>query len=133
MTGLPTLDPEIADLGLAIGLLTPSAGGVELDSGWFSDPGPRLAGALGDDSRRDPLVRFVDTVLAQGAHDERDGITYLHLFSLRDLAHSSGLADPTTVPDLTVQVTLDAGPPPTSRSAWQRPSPRPTRTAAPGW
>jgi len=110
MTGLPTLDPEIADLGLAIGLLTPSAGGVELDSGWFSDPGPRLTGALGDDSRRDALVRFVDTVLAQGAHDERDGITYLHLFSLRDLAHSSGLADPTTVPDLAVQVTLDARP-----------------------
>ncbi|MEP7021629.1 MAG: hypothetical protein ABI808_13330, partial [Pseudonocardiales bacterium] len=109
MTGLPTLDPEIADLGLAIGLLKPSGTSVELDSDWFSDPGPRLTKALGDDTRRGALVRFVDTVLANGAHDERDGITHLHLFNLREMAQTAGVGAG-TLPDVTVQVTLDARP-----------------------
>ena len=104
MTGLPTLDPEIADLGLALGLLSSSNGGVELDSSWFDNPGARLTGTLGDDARRSALVRFVDAVLAQGEHDENDGVTYLHLFNLRELANDSSL------PDLTVQATLDARP-----------------------
>ena len=104
MTTLPALDPEIADLGLALGLLTPSNGSVELDSSWFQDPGARLSGTLGDDARRSALVRFVDAVLAQGEHTETDGITYLHLFNLRELANDSSL------PDLTVQATLDARP-----------------------
>jgi hypothetical protein len=104
VTTLPTLDPEIADLGLALGLLTSSNGGVELDSSWFQDPGARLTGTLGDDARRGALVRFVDAVLAQGEHTERDGVTYLHLFNLRELANDSSL------PDLTVQATLDARP-----------------------
>jgi hypothetical protein len=104
VTTLPTLDPEIADLGLALGLLTSSNGGVELDSSWFQDPGARLTGTLGDDARRSALVRFVDAVLAQGEHREQDGVTYLHLFNLRELANDSSL------PDLTVQATLDARP-----------------------
>jgi hypothetical protein len=49
-------------------------------------------------------VRFVDAVLAQGEHSEQDGVTYLHLFNLRELANDSSL------PDLTVQATLDARP-----------------------
>ncbi len=104
MSGLPTLDPEIADLGLAIGLLNSTASGVELDSDWFSDPGPRITGAIADADRRAALVRFVDNVLAQGAHTERDGITFLHLFNLRELAGDN------TLPDLTVQASLDARP-----------------------
>ena len=104
MTTLPTLDPEIADLGLALGLLTSSNGGVELDSSWFQDPGARLTGTLADDARRSALVRFVDAVLAQGEHSEQDGVTYLHLLNLRELANDSSL------PDLTVQATLDARP-----------------------
>ena len=104
VTTLPTLDPEIADLGLALGLLTSSNGGVELDSSWFQDPGARLTGTLADDERRSALVRFVDAVLAQGEHSEQDGVTYLHLLNLRELANDSSL------PDLTVQVTLDARP-----------------------
>jgi hypothetical protein len=104
MTALPTLDPEIADLGLALGLLTASDGAVELDSSWFEDPGARLAGTLGDEGRRGALVRFVDAVLAEGEHTEQDGVTYLHLFNLRELTQDSSL------PDLTVQATLDARP-----------------------
>jgi hypothetical protein len=108
MTALPTLDPEIADLGLAIGLLTPgSGGGVELDSGWFDAPGERLAGALASDDRRSALVRFVDAVLAEGRHTERDGVVLLELFNLRQLA-GGGAAD--TLPGLTVQVSLDSRP-----------------------
>ena len=104
MTALPTLDPEIADLGLALGLLTASDGAVELDSSWFDAPGDRLAGTLADDGRRGALVRFVDAVLAEGAHTEQDGVTYLHLFNLRELTGDSAR------PDLTVQATLDARP-----------------------
>jgi large repetitive protein len=104
VTALPTLDPEIADLGLALGLLTASDGAVELDSSWFEDPGARLAGTLGDEGRRGALVRFVDAVLAEGEHTETEGVTYLHLFNLRELTQDSSL------PDLTVQATLDARP-----------------------
>ncbi|MEO6712130.1 MAG: DUF6603 domain-containing protein, partial [Mycobacteriales bacterium] len=104
MSGLPTLDPEIADLGLAIGLLGASPSGVELDSTWFSDPGPRIAGALADGPRRAALIRFVDNVLGQGVHTERDGVVLLHLFNLRELAGDD------TLPDVTVHATLDARP-----------------------
>jgi hypothetical protein len=104
VTALPTLDPEIADLGLALGLLKASGDAVELDSSWFDAPGARLAGTLADDGRRGALVRFVDAVLAQGDHTEQDGVTYLHLFNLRELTGDSSL------PDLTVQATLDARP-----------------------
>ena len=104
MTTLPTLDPEIADLGLAIGLLTSGGGGVQLDSGWFDDPGGRLAGALASDQRRSALVRFAEAVLANGTHTERDGVTLLPLFDLRELAGDD------TLPDLTLQVALDARP-----------------------
>jgi hypothetical protein len=79
MTALPTLAPEIVDLGFAIGLLTPSGGGVELDSDWFDDPGGRMAGVLADDVRRDALIRFADAVLAQGEHTEDDGVALLRL------------------------------------------------------
>ncbi|HZG93377.1 MAG TPA: hypothetical protein VEZ46_01580, partial [Mycobacteriales bacterium] len=102
---LPTLDPEIADLGLAIGLLNRSSGGgVELDSDWFSDPGPRITGALADSGRRTALVRFVESVLGDGEHVERDGVVYLRLFNLRELVNDNAL------PDLTVQASLDARP-----------------------
>jgi len=105
MTALPMLDPEIADLGLAIGLLTPgSGGGVELDSGWFDAPGERLTGALASDNRRSALVRFVEAVLADGTHTEREGVVLLPLFNLRELAHDN------TLPDLTVQASLDSRP-----------------------
>jgi large repetitive protein len=104
VTGLPTLDPEISDLGLALGLLTDGSGGPELDSDWFANPGEHLSGALGDADRRAALVRFVDTVLGEGEHTEAGGVTYLHLFDLRQLAGDS------TLPDLTVQVSLDDRP-----------------------
>src|SRR5690348_4113884 len=104
MTGLPTLEPEIADLGVALGLLTPSPSGVEFDSTWFDSPGTHLSGALGDTDRRNALVRFADTVIGEGQHDESGGITYLHLFDLRTLAANN------TLPDITVQVSLDANP-----------------------
>jgi hypothetical protein len=105
MTDLSTLDPEIADLGLAIGLLAKSIGGVELDSSWFDAPAARLTGVLADDERRRALVRFVDTVLAGGAHDESGGVTLLHLFNLRALSGDN------TLPDLTVEVSLDPSAP----------------------
>ena len=102
---LPTLDPEIADLGLAIGLLSAgSGGGVELDSDWLKDPGPRITTALADEGRRAALIRFVDEVLGQGEHLERDGVVLLPLFDLRALANDDSL------PDLTVQASLDARP-----------------------
>ncbi|HEU5266131.1 MAG TPA: hypothetical protein VFU35_05500, partial [Jatrophihabitans sp.] len=104
MTGLPTLDPEISDLGLALGLLTDGTSGPELDSTWFSAPSDHLRGALGDDDRRAALVRFVDTVLGDGEHTEAGGVTYLHLFELRQLTGDN------TLPDLTVQVSLDDRP-----------------------
>jgi large repetitive protein len=104
MTGLPTLDPEIADLGLALGLFTSGSGGVEFDSSWFDDPGNHLAGVLGDDNRRSALVRFADAVLGEGQHTESGGVTYVHLFDLRTLAGDNNL------PDVTVQVALDARP-----------------------
>jgi len=102
MTSLPTLDPEIADLGLAIGLLTPSTDGVELDSSWFDAPAERLTGVLADDDRRLALVRFADAVLAGGNHDESGGVSLLHLFNLRTLAGDN------TLPNLTIQASLDA-------------------------
>ncbi len=104
MTGLPTLDPEIADLGVAIGLLTDSGSGVQLDSSWFDAPADRLSGALADDGRRNALVRFADAVLDSGGRDERAGVTYLKLFDLRTLAGDS------TLPDLTIKVSLDDRP-----------------------
>ena len=105
MTDLSSLDPEIADLGLAIGLLAKSIGGVELDSSWFDAPAERLTGVLADDERRRALVRFVDTVLAGGVHDESGGVTLLHLFNLRALSGDN------TLPDLTVEVSLDPSAP----------------------
>ena len=105
MTGLPTLDPEIADLGLAIGLFTPgTSGGVELDSTWFDNPGERVSGVLATDDRRSALIRFADAVMADGQDTERDGITLLPLFNLRQLANDD------TLPDLVVQASLDARP-----------------------
>src|SRR5690348_12750484 len=104
MTALPALDPEITDLGLALGLLKADGTGPELDSTWFSTPADHLKGALGDDDRRAALVRFVDTVLGDGQHTATGGMTYLHLFDLRQLAGDD------TLPDLTVQVSLDDGP-----------------------
>ncbi len=104
MTALPTLDPEISDLGLAIGLLKPGTSGVELDSDWFNAPGPKLVGTLADDQRRHALVRFVEAVLGHGEHTERDGVTLLHLFGLRELTGDTGK------PDLVVQVSLDDRP-----------------------
>ncbi|HEX5145280.1 MAG TPA: DUF6603 domain-containing protein [Mycobacterium sp.] len=104
MTGLPTLDPEIADLGLALGLFTAGTNGVEFDSSWFTSPGDHLAGALGDDGRRAALVRFADAVLGDGQHTESGGITFVHLFDVRTLAGDNSL------PDVTVQVSLDARP-----------------------
>src|SRR6266487_6259951 len=85
-----------------IGLLTPTGGGVELDSDWFDDPGTRMAGVLADDDRREALVRFADAVLAQGAQAQQDGVDLIPLFNLRNLAGDNSL------PDLTVQVSLDA-------------------------
>ena len=102
MSGLPTLDPEIADLGVAIGLLTAGSGGVDLDSSWFDDPGERLTGVLADDDRRSALVRFADAVLAEGQHDDSDGVSRIHLFNLRALAGDD------TLPDLTISASLDA-------------------------
>jgi hypothetical protein len=104
VTGLPTLDPEIADLGVAIGLLTDSGSGVQLDSSWFDAPADRLSGALADDSRRNALVRFADAVLDDGTHTERAGVTFVQLFDLRTLTGDS------TLPDLTIQLSLDARP-----------------------
>ncbi len=101
MSGLPTLDPEIADLGLALGLLTSGSGGVQLDSTWFDSPGDHLSGALGDDDRRAALVRFADTVLGDGEHTETGGITYLPVFDLRKMTGDS------TLPNLTIQASLD--------------------------
>ena len=114
MSSLPTLDPEIADLGLAIGLLSNGTSGVEFDSGWFTDPAKNLAGALADDGRRGALVRCADAVLAQGIHTEHDGVVLVHLFNLRELG-----GDP-ALPDLTVQVSLDARPRLASRSTDRR-------------
>ncbi len=102
MSGLPTLDPEIADLGLAIGLLSAGTDGVELDSTWFDDPGERLTGVLADDDRRTALVRFADAVMAEGQHDDSGGVSRIHLFNLRTLAGDD------TLPDLTVSASLDA-------------------------
>src|SRR4029077_1577757 len=47
---------------------------------------------------------FVDAVIGEGQHDDSGGITYLHLFDLRTLAGNN------TLPDITVQVSLDANP-----------------------
>jgi len=104
MTSLPGLDAELSDLGLAIGLLTPSQTGVEFDSGWFSDPATHLKAVLPDDARRAALVRFADAVLARGTHTERDGVELVRLLNVRELG-----GDP-ALPDLTVQVSLDARP-----------------------
>jgi hypothetical protein len=104
MTSLPGLDPELSDLGLAIGLLTPSSdAGVELDSDWFSDPAARLKSVLADDARRAALVRFADAVLAGDTGTERNGVELVRLLSLRELGGEA-------VPDLTVQASLDARP-----------------------
>jgi hypothetical protein len=104
MTNLPTLDPEITDLGLAIGLLTPSGSGVELNSGWFADPGTQLTAVLADDNRRGALIRFADAVLADGNHGEQDGVVLVPVVNLRELSGDS------TLPDVVVSVSLDAGP-----------------------
>ena len=104
MTTLPTLDPEVADLGVAIGLLTPGTSGVELDSDWFADPATRLTGVMADDDRRGALVRFAEAVLARGTHTEQDGIVYLPVLDLRELSGNPAL------PDLVVQVSVDARP-----------------------
>ena len=104
MTNLPALDPEIIDLGLAIGLLTPSGSGVELDSGWFADPGTQLTGVLADDNRRGALIRFADAVLAKGNHSEQGGVVLVPVVNLRELS------DDETLPDVVVSVSLDASP-----------------------
>jgi hypothetical protein len=104
MTNLPTLDPEVIDLGLAIGLLTPSGSGVELDSCWFADPGTQLTGVLADDSRRGALIRFADAVLAKGNHREQGGVVLVPVMNLRQLSGDE------TLPDVVISVSLDAGP-----------------------
>jgi hypothetical protein len=105
VTALPTLDPEVADLGVAIGLLAPTTSGVELDSDWFADPATRLTGVLADDGRRGALVRFAEAVLARGTHTEQDGVIFVPVLDLRELSGNPAL------PDLVVQVTLDPRPP----------------------
>ncbi len=89
---------------MAIGLLTPGTSGVELDSDWFADPATRLTGVLADDGRRGALVRFAEAVLARGTHTEQDGIVLLPVLDLRELSGNPAL------PDLVVQVSLDARP-----------------------
>src|SRR5436305_211184 len=45
-----TLDPELADLGIAIGILDAAAdGGVSPNEGWFDDPAMSVRGMLADE------------------------------------------------------------------------------------
>ena len=100
MNPTSVLSPEIVDLGLAIGLLHHSGSSIEFDSDWFSDPGPRLSGALADDERRAALVRFVDAVNGEGGARNEGGITFLKLFDAAELGGSGA-------PHLVVQIVVD--------------------------
>ncbi len=104
VTALPTLDAEIADLGVAIGLLESGPGGVEVDSAWFNDPAARLAGAIADDDRRAALIRFVDAVIAEGDHTERDGVTFIPIVDVRRLSGNNA------APDVVIEVIIDDRP-----------------------
>ncbi|WP_123026001.1 DUF6603 domain-containing protein [Mycolicibacterium stellerae] len=57
----------LGDLAAALGILRDGSP----DPGWFGDPAGRLRAVLGDDDQRDALVRFLDSVLDDGAvrHD----------------------------------------------------------------
>ena len=100
MTGLPPLDPEILSLGLALGLIDQQAGGPALVGDWLSRPGHYVTTALQTQPRRDALVHFAETVLGEGTHTERDGVTLLPLF---DFSRA-----PVNGPDIIVQISLDS-------------------------
>jgi hypothetical protein len=104
MTAIPTLDPEIADLGLAVGVLESGDNGVELDSSWFNDPGGRIADVLAVDARRAALMRFLEALLAGGSHTVRDGVTLIPIVDVRKLSGDSSL------PNVVVQLTVDDRP-----------------------
>ncbi len=100
MNPADVLSSEVADLALALGLLTSTNGEVAFDSDFFSDPGAKVATALADEPRRDALVRFVDAVNGDGGAREVGGVTFLKLFSASDL----GLPG---APDLTLNLSID--------------------------
>jgi hypothetical protein len=85
----------IEDLGKALGLLG-ADGSFEDD--WLSHPGDHLKTMLADDTQRDALVRFVDTILG-GAERSRDatGLVWLPIVD-----HDA--------PDLTIYAVFDVQP-----------------------
>ena len=103
MNPTSVLSPEIVDLGLAIGLLQKSNSSVDFDSGWFSDPGPRVSRALADDDRRAALVRFVDTVNGDSPVINAGGVKLLKIFDATEL----GI---TGAPNLSVMLSIDDRP-----------------------
>lgn len=100
MNPTSVLSPEIADLGLAVGLLHKTDGSLAFDSDWFSDPGPRVSKALADEDRRAALVRFVDAVNGDAPTANSGGVRLLKLFDATEL----GIAD---APALVVSLSVD--------------------------
>ena len=94
------LSPEIVDLGLAIGLLQKTDSSVQFDSGWFGDPGPRVAKALADEGRRAALIRFVDAVNGDAPVVNAGGVKLLKVFDANEI----GLSQPL---NLSVMLAID--------------------------
>jgi large repetitive protein len=86
---------SIGDLATALGLVR---GDGEFEDGWLSSPGDHLKTILADDTQRDALVAFVDTVLGGAERSsDADGLVWLPI-----VAHSG--------PDLTLFAVFDVQP-----------------------
>ncbi|MFG2054384.1 DUF6603 domain-containing protein [Micromonospora sp. NPDC048930] len=70
VAGLPA---EVQDLGIALGLLAPSSGGVRLVEEFFADPWSRVGKLVANDVQRAALVRAIEGLLPEARPRFADG------------------------------------------------------------
>lgn len=67
------LDPEVAALGTAIGLLRPGPNGLSLQNDFFQRPGQHLGAMFTDPVQRDALLTAIEGLLESGTPSTLDG------------------------------------------------------------
>ena len=90
--GVRDLGQDLVDLGIALGILVPGAGGPELNAAWFEDPAARLTAVLRNPAQREAALDLARRALGQADADDLD---------LRELPAGESwlpLATSTTVP-----------------------------------
>src|SRR5215211_6818849 len=70
--GVRDLGPDLVDLGLALGILVPGAGGPDLNAAWFEDPAARLTAVLRNPGQRQAALDLARRVLGEASADELD-------------------------------------------------------------